>query len=121
MQPIYIAEDGVIRFRENRIVRRLVNERLIDLNAIATWRDIPVEDREQFWQMLGYSTSGYGDLSFVRPEVVQEADERANDLIMEANRQREAAEALLAASPPEPPVEPVSAPSAWERLGEEDL
>jgi hypothetical protein len=71
--------------------------------------------------MLGYNTSGYGDLSFVRPEVVQAADELANDLITEANRQREAAEALLAASPPEPSVESVSAPSAWERLGEEDL
>jgi hypothetical protein len=48
MQPIYLDGEGVVRFRENRIIGRLFQERIIDLNTIAAWRDIPVEDREQF-------------------------------------------------------------------------
>lgn len=79
MQPIVLV-DGIPRFKGNAIVKRLFDERIIDLNAIAGW-DVPVEDAEQFWQLLGYSTSGYGDLSFIRPETVERADELAEELL----------------------------------------
>lgn len=79
MQPIVRDDRGVVRFRANAIVRRLSNEGKISLNEIAAW-DMPVEDAEQFWQMLGYSVSGYGDLSFVRPETLAAADADAEAL-----------------------------------------
>lgn len=76
MQPLEVDNEGVIRFKRNAIIDRLFNERIISLNTIAMW-DVPTEDREQFWQLLGYSVSGYGDLSFVRKKTIQEADEKA--------------------------------------------
>lgn len=72
MQPIYRAPDGVIRFKENRIITWLVSNRS-NLNEIAM-QGFPQEDMEQFWQLLGYSVSGYGDLSFISPETVSKAD-----------------------------------------------
>lgn len=82
MQPIYLDENGTPRFKDNAIVRRLFDSKLISLNDIAEWLDsVPVEDAEQFWQLLGYSTSGYGDLSFVRPETIAKADAKADTLL----------------------------------------
>ncbi len=86
MQPIYLDEEGTPRFKDNAIIRKLCDEKIISLNDIAMWLgdvDVPVEDAEQFWQLLGYSTSGYGDLSFVRPETVAVADEKAAVLLEE--------------------------------------
>src|SRR5271170_6490374 len=87
MQPIYLDEEGTPRFKGNAIVRRLFKEKIISLNDIAMWLDdVPVEDAEQFWQLLGYSTSGYGDLSFVRPEIIAEADAKAEALLEKKKR-----------------------------------
>ena len=77
MQPITRASDGVIRFRGNAIVEWLVDTGRVNLNEIAS-HGFPQADMEQFWQLLGYSVSGYGDLSFISPETVQAADELAN-------------------------------------------
>ncbi len=79
MQPIEMIDD-IVRFRPNAIVKRLSDENWINLNTIAKW-DVPVEDREQFWQQLGYSVSGYGDLPFARPETIAKADAIADKLI----------------------------------------
>jgi hypothetical protein len=80
MQPVVMDERGTVRFRGNAIVERLFREGIIDLNKISLW-DVPVEDAEQFWQLLGYTVSGYGDLSFIRPEVVAKADGAADALL----------------------------------------
>jgi hypothetical protein len=80
MQPIEVAADGNIRFRQNAIVNWLWESGKVSLNeilAVASDRSMPIEDIEQFWQMLGYSVSGFGDLSFVRPETVEAADKIA--------------------------------------------
>lgn len=82
MQPIYLDDHGTPRFKANAIVRRLLDEKIISLNLIAEWLDsVPIEDAEQFWQLLGYSTSGYGSLSFVRKKTIQEADTKADELL----------------------------------------
>ena len=84
MEAIEIAEDGVVRFRGNRLVRHLVDSGKVDLNTLLLWalnNDVPAEDTEQFWQMLGYSVSGFGDLDFVRPETVAAADEAAEQVL----------------------------------------
>lgn len=83
MQPIEFDKDGVIRFKRNAIIDWLFNTYRIDLNEIAIHcqeAKVPVEDQEQFWQLLGYSVSGYGDLSFVRSETVRLADAIAENL-----------------------------------------
>lgn len=81
MQPLEFDADGIIRFRKNEIVRRLLDENgSIDLNRIALW-DVSPEDRQQFAQLIGYSVSGFGDLSYASPETVRLADEQARTLI----------------------------------------
>jgi hypothetical protein len=101
MQPVYLDDHNVIRFKANAIIDRLFREQLFDLNsigyAVAT-RAVPIEDAEQFWQQLGYSVSGYGDLSFIRPSTLAEAD-RQTDLLMGRD--------------PGPPWSP---PKGWETL-----
>ena len=87
MQPVEMADDGVIRFKANKIIRWLYNlpkDRPIpDLNEISIiaqtsgWED----DMVQFWQLLGYSVSGYGDLSFVPPEIIERADAEAETIM----------------------------------------
>lgn len=78
-QPLVLV-NGVVRFKGNKIVERLFEERVIDLNKIVGW-DLPAEDFEQFWQLLGYSVSGYGELSFIRPETVEPADKAADEML----------------------------------------
>ncbi len=58
-----IDEDGVVRFRENPIVRFLLDAGQFDLNQLACmpWS---MEDRSHFAQLIGYSVNGYGDLSY---------------------------------------------------------
>lgn len=68
MQPLIVDDSGVVRFKRNAIIDRLFHERAIDLRLDT----VPIEDVEQFWQLLGYSVSGYSDLSFIRPETRRE-------------------------------------------------
>jgi hypothetical protein len=58
--------NGVKRFRQNAIVRRLVDEAKDGMNYIATF-DAPREDHAQLAQLVGYSVSGYFDLSYALP------------------------------------------------------
>lgn len=88
MQPIAFDKGGVIRFRENKLVNFLLDEaregRKCDLNRLALItqeRAFPHDDVEQFWQMLGYSVSAYGGLSFVRKKTRAKADAIAEELI----------------------------------------
>jgi len=85
MQPIELDRDGTPRFKENAIVRWLVDSARVNLNDIRVHR-FPIEDVEQFWQLLGYSVSGYGELSFTRDETVAEADRIAEALLAKAKR-----------------------------------
>lgn len=77
MQPIVMDPHGVVRFKANPIVRLLLDyasERGLDLNKLAIMQ-FSDEDRSQLAQLIGYSVSGYGDLSYaVR---VEEADQEA--------------------------------------------
>jgi len=64
-QPIQPIIDG--RFKENKIVRHLLDHGGIDLNKIAML-NFPQEDTEQFAQLIGYSVGGFGSLSYVTDE-----------------------------------------------------
>jgi hypothetical protein len=77
MQQIVIADDGVIRFRANAAVRALLNAaregRRCNLNDLAMM-ELPPEDHMQLAQLIGYSVSGYGDLSYVSKKSLAAAD-----------------------------------------------
>ncbi len=79
MQPIEVAKDGVVRFKQNKLVRFLANHRLNELVY-----PFPPEENADDWnqlaQLIGYSVSGFGDLSYADPDVVKQADEIADKL-----------------------------------------
>lgn len=64
IQPVYVDPFGVHRFKKNAIVRYLLDKGPFDLNHLAL-QDFSKEDHEQFAQLIGYSRSGFADLSYV--------------------------------------------------------
>lgn len=70
MQPLAIDDHGTLRFKENPIVRKLLDyatEHGYGLNEIAL-DEFEAEDQMQLAQLIGYSLSGYGSLSYVTDE-----------------------------------------------------
>lgn len=89
MQPLVLDAEGVVRFKDNSIVRYMLEAGRIggrfDLNSIVGWcGDFSQEDLEQFYQLIGYSVSDYGGLSFIRPETANTCDNAAQDFYAEA-------------------------------------
>ena len=73
-QPLEEDSDGILRFKENNIVRWMLDNTVLargllptDMNALAM-HDFKQNDREQFAQLIGYSLCGYNDLSYVSNE-----------------------------------------------------
>ena len=62
IQPLEITKWP--RFKKNTIVDFLAKDRLNELSAM----DFPQEDWEQLAQLIGYSLSGFSELSYVRDE-----------------------------------------------------
>lgn len=79
MQPIVYSKDKVIRFKENVIVSFLLNSGPNDMNKLAMM-NFSKDDWTQFYQLIGYSVSGFGDLSRVDKKIVIEADKIAEKL-----------------------------------------
>jgi hypothetical protein len=77
-QEIYSDDSGVIRFRENVIIRQLVDDGKIDLNDIAV-RGFPQDDCEQFYQLIGYCLKGFHELNDVSDETAKEASQHARE------------------------------------------
>ena len=76
MQPIIVDDAGTARFKSNPIVKLLLDTHTgIDMNVIACM-EFSDEDRSQFAQLIGYSVSGYGDLSYAVD--VKKADKEAD-------------------------------------------
>jgi biotin synthase-related radical SAM superfamily protein len=73
MQTIVRDDNGVLRFRQNAIVRYLLDAGHIDLNDIAL-RRFDDEDRAQLAQLIGYSLSGFSELSYVNDETYEQAE-----------------------------------------------
>ena len=85
LQPIGYDEDGVIRFKPNKIVELLYEDSVergrIDMNTIAIWQQtgrVSADDMVQFVQLLGYSVSGMGDLHYVPHNKLVEIDQEAD-------------------------------------------
>lgn len=73
IQPIEEDANGILRFKENKIVRFLLDEGSFDLNILAA-KGFSVEDREQFAQLIGYSLSGFSELNYVTYETYAAAE-----------------------------------------------
>lgn len=87
MQPVVWDGRGVIRFQENPIVRYLLAEasaKGLDLNFLHRqsitqgWKKA---DWEQFAQLIGYSLSGFSELSYVRNQTYSKACRRRDALL----------------------------------------
>jgi hypothetical protein len=77
IQSTEIDKRGVLRFKRNEIVCFLLEHGRtsgIDMNTIAC-KEFSQEDREQFAQLIGYSLSGFSDLSYATNETVCAARE----------------------------------------------
>lgn len=74
---------GIIRFKSNAIIEYLFKDGRLNLNEIGLMVQngvFPVGDQVQIAQLLGYSVSGFGDLSYVPRDVCNEADAKAKEL-----------------------------------------
>lgn len=80
MQPVYLDDHNIARFKPNKIVQFLLDAGPFDMNKIALM-EFSKGDREQFAQLIGYSVSGYGDLSYVSSKSVVKADEKVHTLL----------------------------------------
>ncbi len=87
LQPIETDGNGYKRFRENKVVRYLLDNGGLDLNHLAV-QYFPNEDREQFAQLIGYSVSGFGELGYVGNETYETANAIAQDSEMSAEDAR---------------------------------
>ena len=76
IQPIEKDKNGRLRFRMNAIVNYLLEEAtrvgLCDLNKLAMM-NFSDEDRQQFAMLIGYSLSGFSELSYVSNETYRRA------------------------------------------------
>jgi hypothetical protein len=93
MQPVVQDDHGVLRFRANAIARALLDRdtergRVYPnfparsdggLNWVAT-QGFSREDQEQFAQLIGYSISGYHELSYVSDKSAARASALAHEI-----------------------------------------
>lgn len=83
MQPMVHDGKGVVRFKENAIVRDLLDAAtdagIMDLNKIGA-ANYSREDRVQFAQLIGYSVGGYSELSYVSNKDYAAAESAAESL-----------------------------------------
>lgn len=83
---ICVADDGVLRFKENTLVTVLVDnfkyEGMTGLNALSLYyqvNNIPVEEYSQITQLIGYSVSGWCGLSTTSDEEYYAVQDRVEN------------------------------------------
>jgi hypothetical protein len=80
IQPIYKDENGILRFKENAIVRYLLDHGGIDLNDLGKIESqFSADDQEQFAQLIGYSLNGFAELPYVPTAAFQAAVAKSQD------------------------------------------
>jgi hypothetical protein len=75
IQPLIKDEHGVVRFKKNSIVRTLLDAGPFDMNKLSVM-DFSDEDRMQFAQLIGYSLSGFSELSYVDDKTYELAEKQ---------------------------------------------
>lgn len=81
IQPLVNDAQGVLRFKASNIVQYLLDTHpSCDMNRLAHM-EFTDDDRQQFAQLIGYSLSGYGDLSnYVDDEAYETAKHMTDGL-----------------------------------------
>lgn len=77
MQPVEFDPDGTARFKQNALVRFLVDwsrDCGMGLNGLALLPGISNDDWTQLAQLIGYSVSGAGELSYFDRQILARAD-----------------------------------------------
>ena len=96
IQPVQMDKNGTLRFKGNAIVRHLLDEGGISLNDLAVMRlSFPREDWEQFAQLIEYSLSGFGSLSYASDDTYEAAKNMYESGNCELAARLEVAEARL--------------------------
>lgn len=75
IQPVITDQHGTYRFKANAVVSYLLEwatKRGCSMNDLARV-NFDKDDRQQFAQLIGYSLSGYGELSYASDEVYETA------------------------------------------------
>lgn len=83
-QPIVLDPRGVARFKANALVCKLLDHGQktgLGLNELACISGIDENDWQQLAQLIGYSVSGYGDLSYADGRTVAAADKKVEKLL----------------------------------------
>jgi hypothetical protein len=95
MQPVGLDADGIARFKANAIVRFLLEKSPTNIQELSCipWPD---GDFTHLMQLLGYSVSGYGDLSTSPASIVAAADAVVDDEVRSQGGDLTFAELLLA-------------------------
>jgi hypothetical protein len=91
LQEIYKDRHGALRFRENKMVSALLDwasSRGMSLNEMALM-DFSKEDRQQFAQLIGYSLSGYSELSYVTDKAYERAERAAKAKVRRSSTTQE--------------------------------
>jgi hypothetical protein len=96
MQPLAKDRRGVVRFKENTLVNALLEHGQrtgLGLNELAgKYRDeAHTDDWRQLAQLIGYSLSGYGELSYVDDHTYETAAAMADDSTLTEDKARIAA------------------------------
>lgn len=84
IQPLKTDKHSVVRFKENAIVSHLLENGGFDMNDLAVM-DFSQQDREQFAQLIGYSLSGFGELSYVSDATYEAAEKMWSDGVTESD------------------------------------
>ena len=82
IQPLALDEHETLRFKGNAIVRHILDFGGLDLNYIGR-KNFTREDHVQFAQLIGYSLSGFGELSYVSDEDYKAAEAMYEDKLNE--------------------------------------
>ena len=90
IQPLIKDKHDVLRFKKNEIVSFLLDQGGFDMKKLGAM-PFSDEDREQFAQLIGYSLSGFAELSYVSDETY----EAARELLEDKNTEQEARISVL--------------------------
>jgi hypothetical protein len=102
LQPIIFDKHGVARFKKNKIVDFLLDwasQRGMDLNALAIM-NFDKNERWQFAQLIGYSVSGIGDLSYHDRKDLETADLIVEQMVHDREVAKETRKAARAGKKP---------------------
>ena len=82
-QPMVLDDSGVPRFQANKIVSYLLEmggldmNHLVKLHHFSDGKVFDQRDWDQFYQLIGYSLAGYGELNLVSAAAYGRAEKAA--------------------------------------------